>query len=930
MKKKYLIIVFVLISNVVTSQISHFEALGYDNLPVSGLGNWHVLVEDLNGDGFDDLYITREAQEDIMFYGNANGIFTEQNISNEPWNTPLGSLDVISTDLNSDGLKDIIITKTPYNGGSNDAAPSKDIILKNIGNGNYIDVSNNLPTELSANGLCFFPDIDASNYTTGVATGLLNNDTILDIVMVNGGVSYLPNLELFNNSPIVCKEKLKNDLYLSSGIDGDNDNIDDYTNAPDNIPLNKYMDLSTDVVVADFNGDGFDDVFVTNFHDQTIQSIAQLDDSSSFSKLYVNSPSNQGDFTWKFGTNIGFPIEKYPATSADAADFDGDGDIDLIVGVEKRGDTLFNVEYSSAMTSRIFLNNGNANFTDATSTIFPSFKPEYLSCYDIQFVDFNNDGWLDIYGAGITNFLFIQEDTVNHTFTDNTYLLPISQAHPSNNITHTYHTYGAGFSDFDNNGKTDAILACTYEQLHLLFQTANGNFIDTTTTNLPPDGQNTEYVVIADFTGDNLLDVIKVNNDISVNTHSFYIQETSINNHPYFSNKGYQIPLDITFTKNYGVDYHDIDNDSDNDILIAGASGLKIYENDGLGNFTENTTWLMGINGLNNSTRAKFVDIDGDNEKDIFVPTEQNNKILLWNGSSYDDATTSLLPSNGNPSLDFDFSDINGDNWMDFVVANENGGGALYLSNNGGIYSISSPFTALSSSTSLKFIELDSDNFIDVVQVNGNATEGAMIYENSGNAPFYNNSTAINNSEEKSYDLEFYDFNNDGLKDLLIAGFAKSNRIFINGGNMNFQDSTTSFLPDSALRTGSFTKAIKLEDVNQDGMIDMYLARDNQDLLLYGQGNVMGVIEFGVEMKNKSISIYPNPSNDYISIDLKELDKESVFDLVILSNNGEVVRSQKQILDNKIDIRKLSEGVYFLLITQENRSFPVTKFIKTK
>mgnify|MGYP003124582301 CR=1 FL=1 len=173
MKKKYLIIVFVLISNVLTSQISHFEALGYDNLPVSGLGNWHVLVEDLNGDGFDDLYITREAQEDIMFYGNANGIFTEQNISNEPWNTPLGSLDVISTDLNSDGLKDIIITKTPYNGGSNDTAPSKDIILKNIGNGNYIDVSNNLPTELSANGFCFFSDIDASNYTTGVATGEL-------------------------------------------------------------------------------------------------------------------------------------------------------------------------------------------------------------------------------------------------------------------------------------------------------------------------------------------------------------------------------------------------------------------------------------------------------------------------------------------------------------------------------------------------------------------------------------------------------------------------------------------------------------------------------------------------------------------------------------------------------------------------------------
>ncbi|MCG8328232.1 MAG: T9SS type A sorting domain-containing protein [Chitinophagales bacterium] len=935
MKRGCLIIGFVLSAFAGITQVIHFKALGYDNLPITGLGNWHVLVSDLNGDSFDDLYITREAQKDIMFYGSANGIFEEQNISNKPWNTPLGSLDIVSADLNGDGLNEMIISKTPYNGSSNDLIPSKDVILKNMGNGNYTDVSNNLPAELSAIGFCIFPDIDATNYTTGVATGLLNADSIPDIIMVNGGISYLPRLELFNNSPIVCKEKLKNDIYFSSGIDINADGIDDYTNAPSNISLNKYQDLSTDVAIADFNGDGLEDIFVANFYDKTILDIAQLNDSSGFSKLYINDQLNPGDFTWKFGEDLGFPLEKYPATSIDAADFDRDGDIDIIVGIERRGDTLFNVEFSTAMISRIFQNDADGNFTDRTAFQFPPFKDEYLSCYDIQFVDFNNDGWLDVYGAGITSFLFIQDDTINHTFIDKTYLLPTSQAHPENNITHTYHTYGAGFSDFDNNGTTDIILANTYEQLHLLFQTENGQFIDTTTTNLPPDGQNTEYAAIADFTGDGLPDIIKVNNDIKVNTHSFYIQTASINDHLYFSSKGYQIPLDATFIRNYGVDYHDIDNDNDFDILISGESGIKLYENDGSGNFTENNTWLAGISGTNYSTRVKFVDINGDGDKDIFVPRAQNltigqsNKILIWSGNAYIDVSTSLLPANANPSLDVDFADLNGDNWMDFVVANHSGGSNLYLSNESGLYTISNAFTALSSSTTLKFAQLDDDNLIDVIQVNENVAENAVIYKNNGSTPFYTNATIVNNSEEASYDVVSHDFNDDGFNDLLIAGFSESNRIFINDGNMAFLDSTSFYLPDTSLGIGSFTKAIKLSDVNQDGIIDIYLARDNQDLLLYGQASIVTTKEFNSAF-DESITVFPNPSQDYVTIDFKNVDSNQIYELYILSEDGRVVEKKTAtIADNVIDLSNLPEGLYFIIVRQENKYSLVSKFIKT-
>jgi len=913
MKRINLVLILVIYCVYAIAQISHFEALGYDYVPISGLGNWVVVHNDFDNDGDIDLFIGRSFQEDILLENDGRGHFTiKEDVGN--WQTLGGSFSALFVDLNSDGFEDLVIARGPSSWGV-PLLPGQNQLLLNNGDGTFTDATSNLPNN----------SIDNLSYSMGVKKGDFNNDGTLDLIFVNGGIEYLKDIAYFKSFQLRIKHQiLQNDLYFGQE-DTDNDGIQNFTNNSKASGIGLYSDVSTDVVVADFDGDGLDDIFITNFHDKTINDFPifglHLNDTSYFCKLFLNNPSHPGKFKWNFG----FPLEKYPATSVDAGDFDKDGDVDLIIGMEKRADTLFNMQYSSGMTSKIFLNDGSGNFSDATESLFPTFKKEYTSCYDIRFVDFNNDGWLDIYGAGITCFLFIQTDTINHTYTDATHLLPISQAHPKANITHTYHSYGATFADFDKNGKTDVFMACTYEQLHLLFQNNNGHFIDTTTTNLPPDAQNTEYAVIADFTGDGLLDIIKVNNDISVNTHSFYIQtKSTVNNHPYFTDKSYQIPLPDTYTKNYGIDYHDIDGDNDLDILIAGEYGVIIFENDGKGNFTENTFWLSGINNLKNASRVRFVDIDGDNDKDIFVPRTKENKILLWTGTRYIDATSYLLPPNSNQSLDVDFADINYDNWMDFVVANTNGS-SLYLSNSGKEYSISKPFM-LSNSTSIKFAQLDGDNLMDVIEVNSKNTEDAVVYKNNGIFPFFNNATSIRGSAEESYDIEFSDFNEDGLIDVVVAGFAKTNRIFINKGNLNFQNMTSTFFPNASLRIASFTKSIQHADINQDGLIDIYLTRDNQDLILYGQGPANGIPELENWGNTNEIKIFPNPSLDYINFQL--LDKENSISMIeIYSNDGKRVQQQSDLKDHKICIKDVNKGLYYLVITLPNIKL-VRKFVK--
>ena len=65
------------------------------------------------------------------------------------------------------------------------------------------------------------------------------------------------------------------------------------------------------------------------------------------------------------------------------------------------------------------------------------------------------------------------------------------------------------------------------------------------------------------------------------------------------------------------------------------------------------------------------------------------------------------------------------------------------------------------------------------------------------------------------------DLNNDGLIDLYFTSNQESDKIYINNGNLKFNDITTS----SGISTkGGWKTGVTLADVNDDGWLDIYVS----------------------------------------------------------------------------------------------------------
>lgn len=91
------------------------------------------------------------------------------------------------------------------------------------------------------------------------------------------------------------------------------------------------------------------------------------------------------------------------------------------------------------------------------------------------------------------------------------------------------------------------------------------------------------------------------------------------------------------------------------------------------------------------------------------------------------------------------------------------------------------------------------------------------------------------------------DFNNDGLQDLFFGGNQVSSRLYLNQGDLNFQDITR----EAGVTTTQWITGVSIIDINQDGFSDIYLsvggkapAGNRRNLLFIHQGLIDGVPVF--------------------------------------------------------------------------------------
>ena len=273
--------------------------------------------------------------------------------------------------------------------------------------------------------------------------------------------------------------------------------------------------------------------------------------------------------------------------------------------------------------------------------------------------------------------------------------------------------------------------------------------------------------------------------------------------------------------------FADYDNNGYQDLFVATTEGILVYKNNGDGTFSK-VTENIGLNHVSDVHKILFADFDQDGDLDMYVAEKNGNQLFRNNG----DGTFSENPlatglSGGTADMDFGDWDQDGDN---DIIAVTNTGKLELLNNNR--HSNFTDITAAAglqqySGTAVSFGDYNNDGRLDILLAGG-ADGKCFLLKNEGNnfVPDQKASDELSNSLKgiKVHQVAFIDYDNDGQKDIVIAGdnddpSKKGVRLFHNEGTKGFSD-VTSLLP--ANLTQAFQVAII--DFNFDGDRDLFFA----------------------------------------------------------------------------------------------------------
>ncbi|HJU44974.1 MAG TPA: CRTAC1 family protein [Vicinamibacterales bacterium] len=337
-----------------------------------------------------------------------------------------------------------------------------------------------------------------------------------------------------------------------------------------------------------------------------------------------------------------------------AADIDNDGWIDLLL-------TNFG-------TNQLFRNNGNGTFTDVSK---PSGVHDRSGRFAVSaaFLDYDRDGWLDLYVANNVNYTLQNETSCPNMAGARDYCPP--------------QIYGG--------------------QLDRLYRNQrNGRFADVSEKALvggtfgPALG-----VATADYDGDGWIDIYVANdgeeNLLWINQRNGTFRETALL-------AGAALTAEGIAEASMGVDAGDFDNDGDEDLFMTELTGQgsNLYANDGSGNFRDISA-LSALGKLSmpyTGWGTAWLDFDNDGWLDLLsvngtivavdaaaaFPYHQR-KVLFRNlrDGRFEDVTSQAgavfkLSESGRGAA---FGDIDNDGDVDVVVGNDGGRVRLLVNNLG-------------------------------------------------------------------------------------------------------------------------------------------------------------------------------------------------------------------------------------------------------
>ena len=698
----------------VTSQAGIYSShIGY------GLG---IALSDLNGDGWEDIYIGNDFHEnDYLYLNNQDGTFTES-LESLMGHTSRFSMGNDAADLNNDGRPDVV---------SLDMMPFEERVLKTSGG------------------------IDTWKLAEIKRQFGYNDQFSRNTLQVNlGDAGFVDNA-------------------FYSGV--------------------AQTDWSWSVLVADYDNDRAQDMFITNGiyrrpndmdyvsykSSQQIQQALRREDPTVDRELIQIMPQDpMPNFAYKnvgglkfedVGASWGLSGVGY-SNGAAYADLDNDGDLDLVVNnindrawvfkngtdgsepVSKKNFIQIRLEYPGlnrfAMGARVEV------WRDGQRLFRENFTSRgFLSSVDSP-LHFGLGDWAEI-------------DSVRVQWPDLT--AQVVKKPTTNQLLHISYQPGQTPGSYMNASEVTTLFQSVPKKLGLDYVHRENDYVDFDVESLIPHMLSREgpAVATADVNGDGKEDLFLGGASGSKGAMFIWTQEGFVrSDQPGIDSDYYHEDVDASF--------FDVENDGDMDLLVVSGGNQvnelpsfyndRIYLNDGAGNLEVHNSFLPPLR--NNATALAVADVNGDGFTDVFVGSgsvpgrygELPRSHLLINerGQGFSDRSESLALDLSSIGMvkDAAFLDFDSDGDADLLVVGEWMPLTLLENNNGNFRNVTSEKGLRKTNGWWSAVEvLDIDNDGDVDFLAGNL---------GGNS-------ILNATESEPLQLYVKDFDTNGSVDPILA-----------------------------------------------------------------------------------------------------------------------------------------------------------------
>ncbi|HQI47907.1 MAG TPA: FG-GAP-like repeat-containing protein [bacterium] len=283
----------------------------------------------------------------------------------------------------------------------------------------------------------------------------------------------------------------------------------------------------------------------------------------------------------------------------------------------------------------------------------------------------------------------------------------------------------------------------------------------------------------------------------------------------------------------YGVACADCDQDNNDDLLLVNQGQNWLCRNQGNGTFASETAGPV-VSASDPSRGATWGDYDNDGLVDLFVANENAANSLFHNigGGLFNRAADQPLTTEVFPSRAAAWADYNQDGYLDLFVATLNGGNLLYRNDGKGTFTrISSGAPAsdggLSYGCAWADYDLDGDADLFVANYGNN-----FLYRNDSSLFTKVISGPVVTDGGHSFGGSWGDYDNDGWPDLFVTNTEGVNFLYHNEGHGTFTR-----IPEGPVVTDTgISKGSAWGDINNDGWLDLYVARNGADALYLNTG----------------------------------------------------------------------------------------------